>query len=130
MRTVEVTLDGESFTIQELRSRENRAWRQQLEGEFEELVGLLENAPETEITDAEALAGLVRSVSGKLLGSIDIIGELVVAYAPTLETAVADGYDSEIMDAFTKVLGLAYPFGPLMDRLLGIGQRLQRNTAS
>jgi len=122
MRTVKVTLGGTTHTVQELRSRENAAWRQELESHFEDLAQLLDDAPGLDLTDGQALAGLVRSVSGKLLRSVDVIRELVLAYAPDLEGALDEAYDSEMLDAFTKILGLAYPFGSVLESLLKVAE--------
>ena len=117
-KSVKVFLDGKEYTITEKPSRENAAWRQRLDGPFQELAGLLEIAPGANLTDGAALAGIVRSVSGMLLGSIDTVRKLTVAY-------VGDGipldYDSDALDVFSAVLGLAYPFGSLLPRLRQLG---------
>ena len=119
-KSVTVTLDGKPYTITEKRSRENAAWRKSLEGPFQDLAGLLESAPGTDLTDGQSLAALVRSVSGMLLGSIEIVAGLLADYAPDLP--LEDAYDSEILEAFGAVLGLAYPFGSLLPRLRQFGQ--------
>jgi len=126
MQSVDVVLDGESYTIQEKRSRENREWRALLEGHFSELAAVLEDAPDVDVTDGQALARLVRNASGKLLRSVDILGELLVAYAPQVQDVVGEAYDSEILEAFTAVLGLAYPFGSVIGRIRQIGSRLDQ----
>ena len=108
-KTVTVTLDGKEYTITEKRSRDNAAWRAKLEVPFQDLATLLESAPGTDLTDGQSLAALVRSVSGMLLGSIEIVTGLLADYAPDLP--LEDAYDSEILEAFGAVLGLAYPFG-------------------
>ena len=120
-KSVTVTLDGETYTITELRSRANAEWRKKLEEPFSELVDLLQNAPETELTDMQALANVVRSVSGLLLHSIDTVKALLAEYAPHLP--LDDAYDSEILDAFTEVLSLAYPFGELLTKVRQIGSQ-------
>jgi len=121
MKTAKVTLDGEVYTITELRSRANATWRSRLEEEFEDLAMLIEAAPQQEVTDAQGLANLVRSVSGKLINSVDILRELTVEYAPELAEPLDEAYDSEMLDVFTAVLGLAYPFGGLISRLGELG---------
>ena len=118
-KSVTVTLDGKPYTITEKRSRDNAAWRKQLEGPFQELAGLLESAPGADLTDGQSLATLVRSVSGMLLGSIDTVTGLLAEYDPSLP--LDDAYDSEILEAFTEVLGLAYPFGSLLARVRQLG---------
>lgn len=117
MRTVKVTLNGQTVQIEELRRRDNQAWREKLEGEFKELAGALEGAGDIEITSGNALGGLVRAVAGKVMGSVDIIAGLLEAYAPQIKPLMAEAYDSEVLEAFTAVLGLAYPFGQMLDRL-------------
>lgn len=125
-KSVTVTLDGKEYTITEKRSRENAAWRKKLEGPFQDLAGLLESAPGADLTDGQSLATLVRSVSGMLLGSIEIVTGLVAEYAPDLP--LADAYDSEILDTFSAVLGLAYPFGSLLPRLRALGSLAKPTT--
>ena len=115
MQKVTVVLDEREYVIEEKRSRANRKWREQLEGAFAGLAGALEDAPETDVADGQALAGLVQRVSGTLLHSVETLTELVVAYAP--ELPLDNAYDSEVLDAFTAILGLAYPFGSMVARV-------------
>lgn len=112
MKTVTVELNGQQYTIEEKKSRANREWRARLESHFTELTDALKNAPETDVTDAQALSNLVAAVSGKLLQSVDILTDLLRDYAPDLP--LDDAYDSEILAAFTEVLSLAYPFGEML----------------
>ena len=123
-KTVTVTLDGNEYTITEKRSRDNAAWRGKLEVPFQDLAGLLESAPGADLTDGQSLAALVRSVSGMLLGSIEIVTGLLADYAPDLP--LEDAYDSEILEAFTEVLGLAYPFGSLLAKVRTIGSKVSQ----
>lgn len=125
MRTVTVTLDGQEFVVEELRSRANAAWRGRLEEHFEELAAALEGV-EGDVTDGASVGRLVRTVGGKLLGSVELVTELVVEYAPELGEAVVEAYDSEVLEAFVGVLGLAYPFGGVVDRVRKIGGMLQQ----
>jgi hypothetical protein len=125
-KIVTVTLDGKPYTITEKRSRDNAAWRKSLEGPFQELAGLLESAPGADLTDGQSLAALVRSVSGMLLGSIETVTGLLAEYAPDLP--LEDAYDSEILEAFGAVLGLAYPFGSLLPRLRALGSLASQTT--
>jgi hypothetical protein len=124
MKTVEVELDGRTFAVEELRSRANREWRGRLEGHFGDLAEALEGAGGLDVADGQALGGLVRTVMGKALGSVELITELVVAYAPQLAPVVDEAYDSEIVEAFVGVLGLAYPFGSVIGKLRALGDQL------
>lgn len=125
-KTAKIRLNEVEYTITERRSRENAAWRARLEEPFKELADLLETAPDVEITNMQSLASLVRSVSGMLLHSIDTVKALLVDYAPELANVMDDAYDSEILDAFTEVLSLAYPFGSLIKRLADLGSGATR----
>ena len=122
MRTVKVLIGDQSHTIAELHSRANAAWREKLENQFEELAQILDSLPEFDITDGQMLANLVRSVSGKLLRSVDTLYELVLDYAPDLKDALEEAYDSEMLDIFTKILGLAYPFGSMLTKVLELAE--------
>jgi hypothetical protein len=127
MKTVTVVLDGEEYEVQELRSKANRAWREQLEEHFVELTDAITELPDAEVDDAQAIARLVRSISGKLLRSVDILAEMLQAYDPDLP--VDKAYDSEILDAFAKVLELAYPFGGMVERIKGVLGNLKQQTS-
>lgn len=127
MRTVTVMLDGQAHTVAELRSRANRAWREQLETQFTGLAAALQGAPTTNLTDGAALAGVVQSVAGTLLHSVETLTGLVHEYAPQLP--LEDAYDSEVLDAFTAILGLAYPFGSVVERVMSGVSSLNRRTS-
>jgi len=118
MRNVIVELGGVAYTIHELPSRKSTAWRKKLEKPFSGLVSLLENGPDTDIDNLQDLATLIRSVSGLLIGSMDTIVDLLFEYSPPLKKSRKkienEIYDSEIIEAFVKVLGLAFPFGGLV----------------
>ena len=121
-KQITIVLNETEYTITEKGSRENAKWRQELGGPFAQLVDLLEMGPNVELTDMASLANLVRSVSGLLLNSVDMITDLVRSYAPNLpEEAFA--FDSEILEVFTEVLSLAYPFGSLVNKIRGLSGR-------
>jgi len=119
MRTVIVTLNDQEFEIQELRSRANAAWRKSLQEPFEELAKTLETGLDTvTVADGAGIANIIQSAAGLIIGSVDKVIELLLKYAPHLEEVAKDAYDSELMDAFVAVLGLAYPFGSLISKIL------------
>lgn len=131
--TVEITLNGQKHTVTELRTKENSAWRKGLEGVFEDVAGVMESGPELELGDGKAVAQLVRTLSKRVIGSVDLMRDMVLKYAPGLKAEIEEAYDSELMDAFVAILGLAYPFGSLMSRLKVLGAQLgqtSRNSRS
>ncbi len=128
MRKVTITLGDTETEVQELRSRANRGWRKSLEKHFEELGNALQGAGGTDLTDGQSLAHLVKSVSATLLGSVEILTELVKEYAPDLP--IDDySYDSEILEAFTAILGLAYPFGSVLDKIMSTASSMKPPTS-
>lgn len=125
MKSVIVTLDGKEYTVNEKRHRDNSAWRKELEGPIKQLLGTVSDAQGTDITDIKGLIGAFDSVSSTLLGSIDIICDMLISYAPHLRSAVDEGFDSEILAAFKEVLSLAYPFGTLLKTIQALGAKVQ-----
>ncbi len=130
-RSVKVTLGGRDYQVDELRSRENAAWRERLRVPFANLVQRLEEAGETEITNPGAMVALLRETAGTVIEAPDMLAGLLFAYSPALEAdrerIVAEAYDSELMNAFIEVLKLAYPFGALAQQ---IGKLIQRGRAT
>jgi len=125
MRSVTVTLGDKEYTINELPTKKNEAWRKRLMTEFTEIADLIQGAPGiADDLSAETIASLIRSISAKVVGSVDILTGLLFAYAPPLETDKKrigeECYESELMDAFTRVLSLAFPFGSLVSRLMAL----------
>ena len=117
MRQTTVTLGGKEHVIAELPSRKAAAWRQSLQNQIGGIADLIQTAPDTDISSGAALAHLVRSVGALLVGSTDIVIDLLFEYAPALEAdrerIENECYDSELIAAFVEVVRLAYPFGEL-----------------
>lgn len=63
----------------------------------------------------------MRSVASKVVDSVDILAGLVTDYVPALKPLLDEAYDSEVLEAFTAVLGLAYPSGQLLERIKALG---------
>lgn len=125
MRTVTVELGGQRYSIQPLPMAKARQWRAALEQPFGALVAVLESAERIELTNLGSIAGVVQAFAGVLLGSVDILMDLLFAYAPELakerERIEAEAYDEEALVAFVEVLKLAYPFGILRGAVSGSG---------
>lgn len=122
-RTIEVTLAGVTYEVDQLPMGKARQWREALEQPFGDLVAVLEGAQTIELTDLGSIGGIVKTFSGTLLGSIDILMELLFQYAPILaddrERIEAEAYDDEALAAFAEVLKLAYPFGVVLALVSG-----------
>ena len=121
MRSATITLSGKQHTINELPSRRAAAWRKQVQEKLGDVAKLVESAPDTDISNSAALATLVRNVGSLVVGSTDIVVELLFEYAPALRESDEDFYDSELLAAFVEVVKLAYPFGQLANLLARFG---------
>lgn len=113
-----VQLGGLSYEIVELNARKNAGWRKELERRLAPLLGIVEQAGAgMELRTNEDLMKVVGQVAQLLVTAPDLLIELLFAYAPDLaanqEVIMANAYDSELIPAFTTVLGMAYPFGSL-----------------
>ena len=118
MKTATVVLGGQEYTILPLPMKAARQWRKQLEQPFGALVAALQGANSVDLADLAGIAGVVQIFAGTLVGSIDILMELLFAYAPPLaedrERIEAEAYDEEALAALVEVLKLAYPFGTVL----------------
>lgn len=116
-KTVTVELGGQEYEIQALPIRQSQAWRGRLEGPFSELSAALEGAGSIELSSGADIARLVRTLSGTLIGSMDMLLDLLFDYSPKLaadrERIETEAYDDEALQAFAEVLKLAYPFGTI-----------------
>jgi len=124
MREIVVELGGQAYTVKQRPIREAKAWRQRLAGPFQELASTLEGAGNLDLTAGKDIAQLVKVLSGSLIGSIDLVLELLFEYAPTLaedqERIEAEAYDDEALEAFVEVLKLVYPLGRLQALARGL----------
>lgn len=122
-KQITVTLGGQSYVIEALPIAASKAWRAKLAGPFGQLAATLAHAGEIDLTDGGALSNLIQVVSDTLLGSIDLLQDLLFAYSPVLAAdrarIEATAYDDEAMHALVEVLKLAYPFGGVLTLVSG-----------
>jgi hypothetical protein len=122
-RTITVELAGQTYSIEALPIRQSKQWREKLAGPFSELTAILGGAAEINLTSGKDIAALVQTLSGTLIGSLDLLLDLLFDYAPTLEAdrerIEAQAFDDEALHAFTEVLKLVYPFGELRGLVSG-----------
>jgi hypothetical protein len=146
MSKCKVTLGGANYTIEPLPIAKSKQWRKKLAGPFHAITDALERAGAIELVSDVAKAGdgesegnsigaivqtlnlgsigsLVQTLSGTLLDSIDIVLDLLFAYAPALQRdrdrIEATATDEEALQAFIVVLRMAYPFESLVSGLRG-----------
>jgi len=113
-----VTLGGQTYTLHPLPIRAAKAWRVKFAEPFNALTQALAKAGSIKLDSGSDLAGLVGSLSSTLIGSTDIVIEMLFEYAPELAADRArieeQGTDPEAMAAFIEVLRVAYPFGSFL----------------
>ena len=113
-----IQLGGTEYTISELPARGNAAWRKAFAQQIGPLLAIVEQAGAgMELRSSEDMLRIANQIGRVLVQSPDILIDLLFAYAPALaaqrEAILDAAYDSELIAAFTAVLGLAYPFGGL-----------------
>lgn len=110
-RTAQVTIDGADYTLTEPRMRQAAEWREQFAALlWNDLADLLPQIPHIEINSAADMLALAQQYMPLLLQKVEAVGNLCVRFDPAFENA----YQSEIINAFPKVVDLAFPFGALM----------------
>jgi len=123
MQTVTVTLGSVEYEVRELSARKNRKWRAEVKAEIAKLSGILDGK-DLELS-AENIKGLIDKASELVLETPDLIADLLFSYSPELRAdqkrILDECYESELMNAFVAVLKLAFPFGELIGRLVGLG---------
>jgi hypothetical protein len=128
MKTAKITIAGNEYTIKELSIRKSVEWRKRVATEWSELANALTTAGGTSLNDLSTIATAVQGVASKIFGSIEVVADLLFAYSPELaadrDRIEAEGFESEIIDAFVEVLALAFPFsGKLRNLMREIGSQ-------
>lgn len=117
MRTERVTLGGREYMMAELPLRKNAAWRQQLGAELEQWGNLLGQTNEVDLNNLSGVLPVLRRAGDMVLQSPERIAELVFAYCSDIaadrETILDNAYESELVEAFSACVKLAFPFGKL-----------------
>lgn len=123
MKTATITLAGQTHTINELPRKQNAAWRERFQAMFRDVADLIEELADSDL-NAETVGRALNQIVAKVGGSVDMLADLVFAYAPRLdkEKLEEEVYDSELMAAFTAVLELAYPFGSVLKTVQGLAE--------
>ena len=84
--------------------------------------GSLAGYENLDLTDMQAVSGLIQQFSGLLYGATDILADLIFAYCPALnrDDIMDDVYDDELIDAFVKILRVAIPLDKLREMFAGL----------
>lgn len=133
-RSVEITLGERVYEVRQLPVGLAKAWRVKFAQPIEQMVGALEFAGEAlraplgsgaELGDVVGKFGsvLLSRVGKVALGSMDLLLEMIFAYAPEIRADEAyvleSAYDDQVASAFVEVLKLAYPFSAILQAARG-----------
>lgn len=117
MRTEHVTLAGREYEMEELPLRKNAAWRQMLNAELQQWAELMGQTQTIELTNLADVLPVLRRGSDMVLQSPERIADLVFAYSAEIaqdrERILENAFESELVDAFSACVRLAFPFGRL-----------------
>ena len=106
-----VIIDGKPYCLVELKPRANAEWRRAFDAQFGALLHELPGLVDLSLDSAADLIAVLERLWPVLLEKADQVWALCCQYDPAFE----NGYESEAVDAFKDVLGLAFPFGSLID---------------
>lgn len=127
MQKIEVFLGEDKHTIRELPRKLNAEWRERLTAELEPVADFVTGMVATELQDSEAASEVIQKAINAVNGGMDLAVSMLQQYAPDLDVDWEEGvYDSQIIETFMGVLGLAYPFGklaPQINRVIQLGRR-------
>ena len=116
-RSLQVTLGGRSYAIQQRPIRAAREWREKLGSLLGQIVSVLQNTGSIDLTKAADLAQLAGVLRDVVIRAPDIAWDLLCEYSSEIaadrDRIEEESYDDEIMAALLEVLKLAYPFGGL-----------------
>jgi hypothetical protein len=118
MRTVDIELGGQTYQINPLPIQQSRAWRKKFKAPIQEIVAAFRVVGKVEINDGSQIADFLSIFSDTLLGSTDLLLDMLFEYSPELqadrERIENVAFDEEALTGFVEVLKLAYPFGQLI----------------
>lgn len=133
MKSVEISLGGQAYTVTELPMRKNAAWRQKVGQLVGTVAGLVE-ATQIDLNNTADLIGVVNQVRDVLITAPEELTALLFDYSPALaadrERIEAEVYESELLAAFVEVLKLAFPFGEILSWANGLAPAASGRTST
>lgn len=125
MDDITVKLGGRDYSIKRLPVRKSKAWRSRFSSEFDRVAGdILQLTNWETISLGDAKSAIIAGKDAIFRVLDEIAFELVCDYAPEIaqdrERIEDEAYDNEVVEAFVKVLGLAFPLDTLVKTLRGL----------
>jgi len=123
MKEIIVTLGKKEYILKPRPIRQAREVRKMIESPFGQAIGALTAVPDQDLSDVQGLGKLALSLKDALLGSMDILLEVLAAFCPEVAADRArieeEAFDEEVAAAFVEVVKLLYPFGSLVNSVNG-----------
>lgn len=112
--TVTVQLGGLEYDVSPIPSARAKQWRDKLLEPFLGVLTIVGGLDKIEINTPADLMRILPYIQEGLIGSVDIVREAVLSYAPDIKEDwdsgdLAEAMDSEFIQALFKILRLAYP---------------------
>jgi len=120
MKTITVKLNEHDVVINPLKTRATAAWLKKVEVEVRGITDIVLTAPETDLTDYEAVRGLVSNAVSAIPNMLDKILDLMIEFSPENKDIINECYPDEAIAAFVEVVLLALPFDQVMPKLKAI----------
>jgi len=120
MKTITVKLNEHDVVISPLKTRATATWLKKVEVEIRGITDIVLSAPDTDLTDYEAIRGLVSSAVGAIPDVLDKILDLMIEFSPDNKDIIEECYPDEAFAAFVEVVLLALPFDQVMPKLRAI----------
>lgn len=121
MPETNVLLGGKEYSIKRLPVRKSRVWRAQFNAKLDTIIGDILELTNLKALDMGDLSAVVTAGKNAVIGLLDEALDLVCEYAPEIaqdrERIEEEAYDNEVVEAFERILGLAFPLGSLLKRL-------------
>lgn len=118
-----VKMGEREYTLQKKPIKQNRAWRVLASQPLDEVLSALGESGDIEINTVSDVANLLSIGRNVIIGSMDIIADLLFAYCPEMaadkDWIESECYDDDVIDAFSEVLKIAFPFAALRGLVTG-----------
>ena len=122
MRNIDIKLGNKSYLLRELPIRQNRIWRERFNPFMAEASAAIEAMSGKD--DVEAVKSITTGLIDVLSTRIDEVVELVFLYSEKLEAEreliETTATEREMLDAFIKIIGVAYPIDFLAEKMAGL----------
>ena len=119
MRNIDIKLGNKSYLLRELPIRQNRIWRERFNPFMAEASAAIEAMSGKD--DVEAVKSITTGLIDVLSTRIDEVVELVFLYSEKLEAEreliETTATEREMLDAFIKIIGVAYPIDFLAEKM-------------